>query len=116
MLSKFERYKLTFGPTPIEKLSRLTAHLGGDVGTGEATATTLPGGPLTLAVPTCCMCAGGWPIGVASKFDWNRVCDAQAESSAEKMMHRPGRADRNALFRIPMDFVHGVPFCMIASG
>ena len=31
MLSKFERYKLTFGPTPIEKLSRLTAHLGGDV-------------------------------------------------------------------------------------
>src|SRR6202167_2878764 len=31
MLSKFERYKLTFGPTPIEKLSRLTAHLGSDV-------------------------------------------------------------------------------------
>ena len=31
MLSKFERYKLTFGPTPIEPLSRLTAHLGGDV-------------------------------------------------------------------------------------
>ena len=31
MLSKFERYKLTFGPTPIEKLSRLTAHLGGEV-------------------------------------------------------------------------------------
>ena len=31
MLSKFERYPLTFGPTPIEKLSRLTAHLGGDV-------------------------------------------------------------------------------------
>src|SRR6266403_2137252 len=29
MLSKFERYPLTFGPTPIEKLSRLTAHLGG---------------------------------------------------------------------------------------
>src|SRR6202020_2617991 len=31
MLSKFERFPLTFGPTPIEKLSRLTAHLGGDV-------------------------------------------------------------------------------------
>src|SRR6202050_681827 len=31
MLEKFERYPLTFGPTPIEKLSRLTAHLGGDV-------------------------------------------------------------------------------------
>ena len=31
MLDKFERYKLTFGPTPIEKLDRLTAHLGGDV-------------------------------------------------------------------------------------
>jgi 1-aminocyclopropane-1-carboxylate deaminase len=31
MLSKFERYKLTFGPTPIEHLPRLTAHLGGDV-------------------------------------------------------------------------------------
>lgn len=31
MLSKFERYPLTFGPTPIEKLSRLTAHLGRDV-------------------------------------------------------------------------------------
>jgi 1-aminocyclopropane-1-carboxylate deaminase len=31
MLQKFERYPLTFGPTPIEKLSRLGAHLGGDV-------------------------------------------------------------------------------------
>jgi 1-aminocyclopropane-1-carboxylate deaminase len=31
MLSKFERYPLTFGPTPIEKLARLTAHLGGAV-------------------------------------------------------------------------------------
>src|SRR5271163_2186165 len=31
MLSKFPRYPLTFGPTHIEKLSRLTAHLGGDV-------------------------------------------------------------------------------------
>ena len=31
MLAKFERYPLTFGPTPIEKLSRLSAHLGGSV-------------------------------------------------------------------------------------
>jgi 1-aminocyclopropane-1-carboxylate deaminase len=31
MLEKFARYKLTFGPTPIEKLERLTAHLGGEV-------------------------------------------------------------------------------------
>ena len=31
MLEKFERYPLTFGPTPIEKLSRLTEHLGGEV-------------------------------------------------------------------------------------
>ncbi|PKU25695.1 1-aminocyclopropane-1-carboxylate deaminase [Telmatospirillum siberiense] len=31
MLKKFERYPLTFGPTPIEKLSRLGEHLGGDV-------------------------------------------------------------------------------------
>jgi 1-aminocyclopropane-1-carboxylate deaminase len=31
MLEKFARYPLTFGPTPIEKLSRLTAHLGGAV-------------------------------------------------------------------------------------
>ena len=31
MLSKFERYPLTFGPTAIEPLPRLTAHLGGDV-------------------------------------------------------------------------------------
>jgi 1-aminocyclopropane-1-carboxylate deaminase len=29
MLSKFDRYPLTFGPTPIERLPRLTAHLGG---------------------------------------------------------------------------------------
>jgi 1-aminocyclopropane-1-carboxylate deaminase len=28
MLEKFERYPLTFGPTPIEKLNRLSAHLG----------------------------------------------------------------------------------------
>lgn len=31
MLGKFERYPLTFGPTPIEKLPRLSAHLGGKV-------------------------------------------------------------------------------------
>lgn len=31
MLKKFDRYPLTFGPTPIEKLSRLGEHLGGDV-------------------------------------------------------------------------------------
>jgi 1-aminocyclopropane-1-carboxylate deaminase len=31
MLEKFERYPLTFGPTPIEKLKRLSAHLGGKV-------------------------------------------------------------------------------------
>ena len=31
MLEKFERYPLTFGPTPIEKLSRLSDHLGSSV-------------------------------------------------------------------------------------
>ena len=31
MLEKFPRYPLTFGPTPIEKLGRLSAHLGGAV-------------------------------------------------------------------------------------
>ncbi len=31
MLENFERYPLTFGPTPIEKLSRLSEHLGGGV-------------------------------------------------------------------------------------
>src|SRR3546814_10722492 len=31
MLSNFDRYPLTFGPTVIEILSRLTDHLGGDV-------------------------------------------------------------------------------------
>jgi 1-aminocyclopropane-1-carboxylate deaminase len=31
MLEKFPRYPLTFGPTPIEKLDRLSAHLGGGV-------------------------------------------------------------------------------------
>ncbi|MGA9868558.1 MAG: 1-aminocyclopropane-1-carboxylate deaminase [Acetobacteraceae bacterium] len=31
MLARFPRYPLTFGPTPIERLSRLTAHLGGGV-------------------------------------------------------------------------------------
>jgi len=31
MLDAFERYPLTFGPTPIEKLERLSAHLGGKV-------------------------------------------------------------------------------------
>lgn len=30
-LAKFPRYPLTFGPTPIEKLERLSAHLGGGV-------------------------------------------------------------------------------------
>jgi 1-aminocyclopropane-1-carboxylate deaminase len=31
MLEKFERYSLSFGPTPIEKLSRLSEHLGDKV-------------------------------------------------------------------------------------
>ncbi len=31
MLEKFERYPLTFGPTPVEKLNRLSEHLGGGV-------------------------------------------------------------------------------------
>ncbi len=31
MLHRFARYPLTFGPTPIEKLGRLSAHLGGQV-------------------------------------------------------------------------------------
>ncbi|WP_312364829.1 1-aminocyclopropane-1-carboxylate deaminase [Ensifer sp.] len=31
MLKKFERYPLTFGPTHIEKLDRLSSHLGGKV-------------------------------------------------------------------------------------
>ncbi|MGI9238350.1 MAG: 1-aminocyclopropane-1-carboxylate deaminase [Woeseiaceae bacterium] len=31
MLEKFERYPLTFGPTPIEKLGRLSAHLGDEI-------------------------------------------------------------------------------------
>ncbi|APG93347.1 1-aminocyclopropane-1-carboxylate deaminase [Sinorhizobium americanum] len=31
MLEKFDRYQLTFGPTPIEKLERLGKHLGGKV-------------------------------------------------------------------------------------
>jgi len=31
MLEKFARYPLTFGPTPIEHLSRLSEHLGGEV-------------------------------------------------------------------------------------
>ena len=30
-LAKFPRHKLTFGPTPIEKLERLSKHLGGKV-------------------------------------------------------------------------------------
>lgn len=31
MLEKFERYPLTFRPTPIEKLDRLSKHLGSKV-------------------------------------------------------------------------------------
>jgi 1-aminocyclopropane-1-carboxylate deaminase len=31
MLDKFDRYPLTFGPTPIERLTRLSTHLGGRV-------------------------------------------------------------------------------------
>ncbi|MEJ2089207.1 MAG: 1-aminocyclopropane-1-carboxylate deaminase [Gammaproteobacteria bacterium] len=31
MLERFERYPLTFGPTPIEPLHRLSGHLGGEV-------------------------------------------------------------------------------------
>ena len=31
MLARFERYPLMFGPTPIEKLNRLSEYLGGMV-------------------------------------------------------------------------------------
>jgi 1-aminocyclopropane-1-carboxylate deaminase/D-cysteine desulfhydrase-like pyridoxal-dependent ACC family enzyme len=31
VLARFERYPLTFGPTPIERLDRLSGHLGGAV-------------------------------------------------------------------------------------
>ncbi len=31
MLAKFERYPLMFGPTPVERLPRLSEHLGGEV-------------------------------------------------------------------------------------
>lgn len=31
MLETFERYPLMFGPTPIEKLNRLSACLGGNI-------------------------------------------------------------------------------------
>jgi 1-aminocyclopropane-1-carboxylate deaminase len=31
LTKNFERYPLTFGPTPIEKLGRLSNHLGGNV-------------------------------------------------------------------------------------
>jgi len=31
VLSQFDHHPLTFGPTPIERLSRLTEHLGGGV-------------------------------------------------------------------------------------
>ena len=31
MLAKFPRYPLTFGPTPIERLPCLSAHLGGEI-------------------------------------------------------------------------------------
>jgi len=31
MLEKFARYPLTFGPTHIEKLERLSSHLGGKI-------------------------------------------------------------------------------------
>ena len=30
-LGRFHRHSLTFGPTPVERLSRLSAHLGGKV-------------------------------------------------------------------------------------
>ena len=30
-LSRFPRHPLTFGPTPVERLTRLSAHLGGKV-------------------------------------------------------------------------------------
>jgi 1-aminocyclopropane-1-carboxylate deaminase len=31
LTKNFERYPLTFGPSPIEKLSRLSKHLGGNI-------------------------------------------------------------------------------------
>ena len=41
---------------------------------------TLPCGPSMLAVPIACITAGGWPTGVWSKFDLNKVSVAQPVS------------------------------------
>ena len=41
-LDKFEKYSLTFGPTPIEYLPRLTEAIGADVETVSYTHLTLP--------------------------------------------------------------------------
>ena len=43
MLEKFERYPLMFGPTPIEKLGRLTEALGGEVEIWASATTATPG-------------------------------------------------------------------------
>jgi len=34
-IESFDRYPLTFGPSPVHRLDRLTAHLGG-AGLGQA--------------------------------------------------------------------------------
>ena len=63
MLEKFERYPLTFdGPTPIEKLERLSAELGGkveiyakreDCNSGLALGGNLPGNPFCGGQSRC---------------------------------------------------------------
>ena len=35
-LADFPRYSLTFGPSPVHQLKRLTEHLGGRDGLGQA--------------------------------------------------------------------------------
>ena len=41
-LSEFEKYSLTFGPTPIEQLPRMTEALGGKLQTTPSAMIAIP--------------------------------------------------------------------------
>ena len=50
-LSDFPRYPLTFGPSPVHPLDRLTAHLGGAADLGQARGRATPASPTAATRP-----------------------------------------------------------------
>ena len=69
-LADFPRHPLTFGPSPIHRLDRLTAHLGGAHGAGPSARTA----------------TAGWPTAATRSASWSTSCPTRSRSGADTLV------------------------------